>query len=415
MSSEARRPSMGDVALVALLAVLTVPWSILLIFDSGLNREPFAAQITFTIVTLLLPVAAVFRRSHPVASAVAVYLLALIHFISGATFLPADVFVLMALYSVVVHGNLTAGRAALGGAVLGSVLLAVGQALQTRGTLDHGIFISVCLASLGLSIATWAVAVARRATTARYRMLTERTHQLEFERDQQAQIATAAERTRIAREMHDIIAHSLSVIIAQADGGRYAATSDPEAAARALATVSEVGRASLADVRRLLGVLRDPGDDASPTQPQPLDVDLDELVEKVRSSGTPVSIVRMGSPRNLPPGASLAIYRIVQEALTNALKHAGPHAQVTVLVQWLPSALSLEISDDGRGAASASDGKGHGLVGMRERAAIFGGTVAAGPRAGGGFQVKALIPLPEQIPLPPEPVTPQPQSVRRMA
>ena len=135
---------MGDVALVALLAVLTVPSSILLIFDSGLNREPFAAQITFTIVTLLLPVAAVFRRSHPVASAVAVYLLALIHFISGATFLPADVFVLMALYSVVVHGNLTAGRAALGGAVIAAGLGFVAP-----------VWVGAALAAAGLVIALW--------------------------------------------------------------------------------------------------------------------------------------------------------------------------------------------------------------------------------------------------------------------
>lgn len=401
MSSESRRFPVGDVALVALLGIPLAAVSIYLIFETSLSGLPLAAVLSLTVTSVLMPLAALWRTASPVVSAVTIYFLALIHFITGAVFLPVDVFVLVGLYSVVVHGNPTAGRASLGGAILGSLLLAIGMSLLRTGSIDKAVFISVGLSALGLTIATWAIAMARRTNTARYRLLTERTRELEMERDQQAQIATAAERTRIAREMHDIIAHSLSVIIAQADGGRYAALGDPEAAGRALGTISEVGRASLADMRRLLGVLRDPETDASPTQPQPLDVDLEELVEKVRSAGRHVSIVRMGTPRALPPGASLAIYRIVQEALTNALKHAGPSAQVTVLVQWLRSALSLEISDDGRGAAASSDGKGQGLVGMRERAAIYGGSVSAGPRPGGGFQVKALIPLPEQpAPLP---------------
>jgi signal transduction histidine kinase len=222
--------------------------------------------------------------------------------------------------------------------------------------------------------------------------------------------------------MHDIVAHSLSVVIAQADGGRYAAAADPDAAVRALGTISETGRAALADMRRLLGVLRAPDGDigageppgtlrpavatggpaggpapasaGTPYAPQPAEHDVEQLVEQVRASGVNVSLVRMGTSRRLPPGTGLAAYRICQEALTNVMKHAGPSPTVTVLVQWLPAALLIEVTDDGRGAAADSDGAGHGLLGMRERAAMFGGTVSTGPRPGGGFRVRAEIPLP---------------------
>nr|NLD40900.1 sensor histidine kinase [Actinomycetales bacterium] len=246
-----------------------------------------------------------------------------------------------------------------------------------------------------LGVAAWTLGVSTRTRMERLATLESQAARLQSERNQEALLAASNERTRIAREMHDIIAHSLSVMIAQADGGRYAAIADPGAGQRALSTISEVGRASLADMRRLLGVLRETTDESSPITPQPADADLDELVRGVREAGLRVSLVRMGEARTLPPGAGLTVYRLVQEALTNSMKHAGPNARVTVLVQWLHSALALEISDDGRGAAAASDGKGHGLVGMRERAAIFGGSVSAGPRPGGGFQVKILIPLPD--------------------
>jgi len=244
--------------------------------------------------------------------------------------------------------------------------------------------------------------------------LVDRARRLETERDQQAQIATAAERTRIAREMHDIVAHSLSVIIAQADGGRYAAEAAPEAAVRSLTTIGETGRAALADMRRLLGVLRPPGPPTtthphpSPAVvvaatgppppgdlvPQPAVADLERLVDQVRASGCRISLVRLGTPRTLPPGTGLTLFRICQESLTNVLKHAGPAATATVLLQWAPDAVVLEVADDGRGAAAPSDGGGQGLVGMRERAVMLGGTIAVGPRPGGGYRVRVQIPVP---------------------
>ncbi len=359
---------------------------------------PTVAAAVWSVV-IVVPLA--WRRRRPVASAVAVYTAGLLHTVLGIPGLvPADLAVLLALYSVTVYGPRWAHRTAVAGAVVGSFVLAATLLLQ-RMTPDPVAAVALALFCAVTALAVWAAGLVRRSRRETILAWRDRAERLEIERDQQAQIATAAERARIAREMHDIVAHSLSVVIAQADGGRYAAQADPDAAGRALGTIGETGRAALADMRRLLGVLRDDGgvgvlDPASPAElvPQPAAQDIERLVESMRANGLAISLVRMGTPRPLPPGAGLTAYRICQESLTNVLKHAGPDPSVTVLVQWEPAALTLEVTDDGRGAAAVSDGAGHGLVGMRERAAMFGGTVSAGPRPGGGFRVRARLPLP---------------------
>ena len=213
-------------------------------------------------------------------------------------------------------------------------------------------------------------------------------------RDTEAERALAAadERARIAREMHDVVAHTLSVVVAQADGGRFASSQDPAAGTRALETIAEVSRAALAEMRALLGLLRD-ADDEVALGPQPSLDDIPSLVAATRDGGLDVSYVTTGTPRPLPIGAGLAAYRIVQEALTNVLRHAGPGPQAYVQLTWEADALMVAVSDDGRGAAARDDGAGHGIAGMRERAAVFGGTLTAGPRAGGGFLVRARLPL----------------------
>lgn len=397
-----------DLALVVATGALVAPLSASMASAYGSSEALGLLWATL----LWLPLG--LRRRAPVVSVVAVYLAGLTQLLIGPpTFLPADLAVLAALYSVTVHGPRWAHRTAIVGAVAGSLLLATVLIIQQYGSagivdatatvVALWVFCSTC------ALATWAFGLTRRARRETIAALRDRAERLEVERDQQARIATAAERTRIAREMHDIVAHSLSVIIAQADGGRYAAAADPDAATRALATVSETGRAALADMRRLLGVLRAPdgadgerpgagartgGAGAPEVTPQPAAEDLETLVEQMRSSGVRASLVRMGTARTLPPGIGLAVYRICQEALTNVLKHAGPDPTVTVLVQWRPSGLVLEVSDDGRGAAADSDGAGQGLVGMRERVAMVGGRFTAGPRPGGGFRVRAELPLP---------------------
>lgn len=212
--------------------------------------------------------------------------------------------------------------------------------------------------------------------------------------DDSAAIALAAsnERARIAREMHDVVAHTLSVVVAQADGGRFAGRTDPAAALASLDTIADVSRAALTEMRALLGVLRE-GDTEAALGPQPSLADIPALVASIREGGLEVSYVTTGTPRPLPIGAGLAAYRIVQEALTNVLKHAGPHVTAFVQLRWEDDALVVTVSDDGRGAASVGDGAGLGIAGMVERATVFGGALTAGPRAGGGYLVRARLPL----------------------
>jgi signal transduction histidine kinase len=228
--------------------------------------------------------------------------------------------------------------------------------------------------------------------------LSERARLLEIEREQEARLAATDERARIAREMHDVVAHSLSVTISQADGGRYAARTDPGAAITALETISATGRQALADMRVLLGVLRQ--DDAHELAPQPDTDAIPGLVQQVSTGGLEVRFDVTGRPRALPPGPSLASYRIVQESLTNVLKHGGPQAHAAVWLNWRDDGLEIRVEDDGRGAGAlpldrgAANGAGQGLLGMRERAALHGGQLHAGPREGGGWRVHALLPYP---------------------
>jgi signal transduction histidine kinase len=210
-----------------------------------------------------------------------------------------------------------------------------------------------------------------------------------------AERALAEERASISREMHDIVAHSLSVMIAQADGGRYAAAANPAAALGALDAIAKTGRDALSDLRGIVRVLREgPEDRDMDLRPAPHVRDLRALVDETRAAGLDVTLVQVGQTRYLPPGVGAALQRIAQEALTNALKHAGPQVEVVVTERWLADRIQLVVSDDGRGAAAASDGEGHGLLGMRERAEMLGGALRAGPGPTGGFKVIAEVPLP---------------------
>lgn len=366
------------------------------IIDSGLISISGISPALPVLISLPLAV----RRTFPVVSVVGVYLVGLVVLLDGYFALGFyTTAVLVALYSVTAYGPRWASVTALATGSLGCLLLAWSVAVRDFSSrADVASAAVVVLVTVPLLFVAWAGGRLRNARLETRRAREERLERLAVEREQELRLAAQTERARIAREMHDIVAHSLTVMIAQADGGRYAATDDPPAATRALETIAETGRAALADMRRLLGVLRDDdaasGDEDS-LAPQPASGDLDALVEHVRSSGLRVSLVRMGTPRALPPGLGLTAYRICQEALTNVMKHAGPDPTVTVLVQWSDTALGLEISDDGRGAsADPEDGGGHGLLGMRERAMMLGGTLTVGPRPGGGFRVRAQIPLP---------------------
>ncbi len=297
------------------------------------------------------------------------------------------------------------------------VLLYTLAAYRPRRISLRGLF--VCLAGIAVAVIRWPPAPAnphvmlfgalvvgvpavsawvlgdsmayRRAYNA---WLERRACRAEAERDAKAQLAAAAERSRIAREMHDIIAHNLSVIVGLADGGRYAAARSPERSAQALSAIAGTGREALSELRRLLGVLNENDHESADLAPQPDLTDMETLFGRVRAAGLPVRCTERGDPSGLSEGRQLTVYRIVQEALTNTLKHAGPAATAEVILDYADGAVDVQITDTGRGApADASDGQG--LHGMRERAAVYDGTLHVGPAPCGGWQVKAHLPAPE--------------------
>jgi signal transduction histidine kinase len=233
---------------------------------------------------------------------------------------------------------------------------------------------------------------------ARIEALEERADALEREKEEEARRAVADERLHIARELHDVVAHSMGVIAVQASVGEHVIDTNPEEAKRALEAIAGVSRSTLAEIRRMLGVLRetDEGEGGPPAYaPAPGLSELDRLVRELDGAGIPVEVAYAGARVELPRGVDLTAYRIVQEALTNVMKHAGP-ARATVVVRYEPGALGLEIVDDGRGVNGRSEGRGgHGLVGMRERVAVYGGTLETGPKPGGGFRVVARLPYEE--------------------
>ena len=204
-----------------------------------------------------------------------------------------------------------------------------------------------------------------------------------------AERAIVEERARIARELHDVVAHAISVIVLQARGGRSLLDTEPDETRGALDTIEHTGQQALVDMRRLVGLLR-AGDERVALAPQPSLSQLRVLIQQVRAAGLPVELSIEGNAVELPPGVDLSAYRIVQEALTNALKHAGP-ARTRVSVRYGPQGLELEVADNGAGTANG-DGGGHGLVGMRERVSVYGGEFDAGPRADGGYTVRVRLP-----------------------
>ncbi|GAB2596592.1 sensor histidine kinase [Kribbella endophytica] len=351
------------------------------------------AQAQFAgVVSLALLVPMIWRRSYPELVFFGVSAIAVLQWLAGIELQPGNVGLLVALYTISVYGEVRFSRIALGIGGLG-VLMATARYWANS---DWRQQITMMVALGALVFGVWAFGERRRTRGLYVAQLEERAVQAERDRDREATLAVTNERTRIAREIHDVVAHGLSIMIVQADGGLYAADASPEQAKKALATIGDTGRASLTEMRKMLGLLKqDEQNELDPNQPRPQPgvSSLPELVENVREAGLTVDYEVTGTPRDLPALLGLTAYRIVQEGLTNTLKHAGPGARTSVTLDFGREMLTVVVTDDGRGGGVApSSDPGHGLVGMRQRASISGGTVNAGPKAGGGYEVVAKLP-----------------------
>jgi signal transduction histidine kinase len=373
-----------DCGLALVAAGLGTGFFVFELVGSGLPRDMLALGYALALLHTL-PLAA--RRRFPgavlalcVASGLTVAALGLSPMVLGVA-------ILVAVYSVAAYGDRWVSLAGLAAAELGSV------AVQ----LTPGRFQAPTVVSNALVIgATWLLGHfvgVRRAYTAR---LEERTAELERTRAELARRAVAEERLRLARELHDVVAHAISVIAVQSGVGAHVADSQPEAAAKALAAIEATSRDALTELRRLLGVLRQDGEAQGDLAPVPGLADLDGLLAEVAEAGLGVRLRVEGTPSPLPAGVDLSAYRIVQEALTNVVKHAGP-ARAQVTIGYGDQDVMVEVTDNGWGvAAPTGDGRaevGHGLIGMRERVAAFDGDLEVGPRPGAGFRVAARLPL----------------------
>ena len=363
-----------DAVLALLLAGFCMPW--LLTIHPG----PAAWVLQ---ASLLIPLA--WRRRYPSSVFAGVCAVALVQWFAGLR-LVADVALLVALSTVATYRSRRVALAAAGALEVGAIMASVRWSLAGSG-LSSLVFLSGMVAAallLGISVSARSALVAT---------LTERAVRLERERDQQAQIAAAAERTRIAREMHDVIGHQLAVIVSLADGAAAKLASDPPRAAAAIASVADVGRQALGETRGLLGVLRADGT-GDGLAPQPGLAGLGDLAAQTRATGLAATLDCQGDPAGLGADIQLAVYRIAQEAITNTLRHARGARAVAIRVDIGPGCVELEVTDDGGpgpGAAPAPAAGGQGLAGMRERARACGGSVTAGPGPA-GWVVRATLP-----------------------
>jgi signal transduction histidine kinase len=373
---EARRvadhPRAVDLATAAAVAMLGV---------FGLATQNRLGVLT-ALFSALLCMPLLLRRRDPRVCFALVALVAFAQWLLSAPQL-ADAAVLISLYWVALESDLAEVAIAAAVVEAGAIMAAL------RWSPSQPLKIWVGLTGLGTAAGVLGITVRQRR--ALLISLHERAARLEVERDQEGRLAAAAERARIAREMHDIVAHNLGVIIALADGAGYAMSSSPQRASEAIERVSATGRQALLEMRRLLGVLRE--DTAEqPLTPQPRLDRLDELLAQVHAAGIPVTMDLDGDPHELPEGIQLTVFRVAQEALTNTLKHAPRPTSAHLALRCEPCSVELEVTDTGAGAArtdaSASlAGSGRGLTGMRERAAAYGGRLDAGPAPDGGWRV----------------------------
>ena len=384
-------PRVADALIAVAVAVLGLA--------SGLGARaqhehmPLAAILVLTAMGLVLYP----RRRHPAAvlgavTAGVVTLIAL-----GASLGGSFLAVLCACYSAAVYGSRRLVIGLITGAVAAVALIGIPQSFGFGHGVLRAIPVPTILAAAGAALFGLLIKNQFSTRNAQLAVMAERAEWASAQREQEARRATLAERLRIARELHDIIAHHVSVIVIQAQGAQRVADREPDRARQAMADVERTARTALEEMRRMLGLLRSPddGEDADTLDITHGMADIAALAGRMTGAGVAVTVRTTGEPFGVPEDVGLAVYRIAQEALTNVLKHAGP-AQAEVHLHY-GEQLEITVSDDGRGAAAVltgtePPGAGRGTTGMRERVAMLGGRFSAGPRPGGGFQVRAVIP-----------------------
>jgi len=384
----ARLRALGPPAFDAALALVAA--GVGLSLTVPLVAEPVPGEVAAALYALVLlhtlPIA--FRRRYPlpvlvVGLATAAGVVAL-----GVPLIVLGPAILVPVYTVAARCD---RRVSLAGAVAVEAGAVLAELLRPRTLGDPTTLLTLAFV-LGV---VWLLGDSSRRRQAAVAAAEERAVQLELAREELAGRAVAAERLRIARELHDVVAHSMSVIAVQSGTGRLVIDDQPDEARRALEAIEVTSRAALHEMRQLLEVLRQEGEAAGGLAPVPGLADIDPLVAQVVESGVAVEVRVEGARSGVPAGVDLSAYRIVQEALTNVMKHAGP-AKATVVVRYGDGEVAVEVTDDGRGVAPAvarSGGTGLGTIGMRERAAVHGGDLEAGPRAGGGYRVAARLPF----------------------
>lgn len=371
------RPSALDLSIGGGVAIFGL-------LQSALGDHP-DSRVTIATAALLVGAALPWRRSAPL---LVILVLAVVGWVTSSVpdeahtpFFLAD---MLAVYSV-------AAYSALRGAIVGLGVMAIfsyglGWAVDQRSS--DAVPFGELVFALVIAGGAWGFGRLIRERREKQEHLEDRAALLEREAELEAKAAVADERARIARELHDVIAHSVSVMVVQAGAAGEVLDRDPAGARRALASIEETGRQAVVELRRLLGVMRR-ADEEALLAPQPSLRQIDALLEHTSGAGLPVDVEIAGEPRPLEPGVDLAAYRIVQEALTNTLRHAGP-ARARVAIRYGVESVDIEVTDTGRGSGRSTPG--HGLIGMRERVALYGGRLEVASADGGGFVVRATMP-----------------------
>lgn len=382
-------PMVGDSAMAVLIALFDL---LLVTVDGEQRMGPPVPDAVLAVIIVATVAPLVIRRRHPIWFAYLVLAVGAVH-AAYELGLAAIATACIAVYTLIVYVNRRQT------AIYFCVQI-VASTVQVLIQVDRAEWLIALGFTVGALAFCWILGEFVGARRAYQAELEARLHLLETERDHASQIAVAAERSRIARELHDVIAHAVSVIVVQADGAMYTIERDPATARDALRTIAETGRGALDELRGLLDVLRGAGDAAEqPLAPQPGIAALPELAERMRAAGMPVRLELDGDFTDVSTGVELGVFRIVQEALTNTLKHAGRTASATVTVTHRADSVEVDVVDDGAGKArpvlapALTDvAGGNGLIGMRERASVFGGRLNVGPEPGGGWRVHAVIP-----------------------